>query len=237
VTCALTLSGQIVVGGPNGCGCGDVLSQKIQGLGFACSSAIYQAISGTDCAVAIATAGAAGDVFQELPGTDAVGAVQLLLLKSSGTVVLRIGADEAELLGSGGTFPTLFAGGETFAFSVDGTAVAVTFTSGAQTAQQVINQINAAAALAGLTFMPAFLQSNGQVGLRGQATGAAGVVDITTANATVGFASAAALAAGAGVDLTVSGVTLMQFPANDAPERILVSGTAQIEVLAAGLAA
>lgn len=237
MTCQLTLNGQIIVGGPNGCGCGDVSSQKVLGLGFACATAIYQAIAGTECAVAIATAGAPGDVFQELPATSPIGGFQLLALKTNAPVVLRIGADEAELLGSGGTFPTLFAGGETFAFSVDGHAVAVTFQAGDQTAQQCINRINAAAALAGLTFLPAFLQSNGQVGLRGAATGAAGVVDITTANATVGFPSAAALAEGAGADLPVQGVVLLQFPANDPPARIQISGSAQIEILAGGLAA
>lgn len=237
MTCALTLSGQIVVGGPGGCGCGDVLSQKIQGLGFACASAIFQAIAGTECAVAIATAGAAGDAFQELPSVSSVGGIQLLLLKSSQPVVLRIGADNAELLGTGGTFPTLFAGGETFAFKVDALTVPVTFTSGDQTAQQVVNRINSAAALAGGTTMPAFLQSSGQVGLRGVATGEDGLVDITTANATVGFASAAAEAHGAGEDLPVQGIALLQFPQSSPPERIQISGTAQIEVLAAGLAA
>lgn len=237
MTCALTLSGQIVVGGPNGCGCGDVLSQKILGLGFACASAIFQAIAGTECAVAIATAGAPGDVFEELPSVSSVGGFQLLLVKSSQPIVLRIGADVAELLGTGGTFPTGFSGGQTFGFTVDALAVAVTFTAGAQTAQQVVNQINAAAALAGATSLPAFLQSNGQVGLRGVATGDAGLVDITSANATVGFASAAAEAHGAGSDLPVQGIALLQFPQSSPPERIQISGTAQIEILAAGLAA
>lgn len=238
MTCALTLQGQIIAGGPNGCGgCGDALTQKTLGLAFGCSQTIYQAISGTECAVAIATPGAAGDSFIELPAASPIGEFQLLVVKASAPVVLRIGAAAAELLGSGGTFPTLFAGGETFAFTVDGLAVAVTFTAGAQTAQQVVNQINAAAALAGLAFLPAFLQSNGQVGLRGVATGAAGSVDITTANATIGFASASALAEGAGQDLDVQGILLLQFPANDAPERIQISGTAQVEILVAGLAA
>lgn len=236
-TCSLTLSGQIVVGGP-GCGCsGSDLSQKLVGLGFACSGQIYQAIGGTDCAVPIATPGAAGDSFIELPNVSSIGGFQLLALKSSAKVVLRIGADVAELLGSGGTFPTLFSGGETFAFKVDASTVTVTFTAGAQTAQQVINQINASAMLLGVTFLPAFLQSNGQVGLRGVRTGPDGLVDITVANATVGFASAAAEAAGAGADVLVNGLTLMQFDPSSPPERIQISGSAQIEVLAAGLAA
>lgn len=236
-TCSLTLSGQIVVGGP-GCGCsGSDLSQKLVGLGFACSGQIYQAIGGTDCAVPIATAGAAGDLFQELPNVSSIGGFQLLAIKSSAKVVLRIGAGPAELLGSGGTFPTLFAGGETFAFTVDSTPVPVAFLVGDQTAAQVASRINQAAIAAGATFLPAFVQTNGQVGLRGVATGSSGLVDITTANATVGFASAAALAEGEGNDLTVNGLALMQFDPSSPPERIQISGSANIEVLAAGLAA
>lgn len=236
-TCSLTLSGQIVVGGP-GCGCsGSDLSQKLVGLGFACSGQIYQAIGGTDCAVPIATAGAAGAVFQELPNVSSIGGFQLLALKSSAKVVLRIGAAPAELLGAGGVFPTLFSGGQTFTFTVDAVSVPVVFQAGDQTAAQVVSRINQAAIAAGLTFLPAFVQTSGQVGLRGVATGDAGLVDITLANATVGFASAASEAHGAGDDLTVNGLALMQFDPGSPPERIQISGSANIEVLAAGLAA
>ncbi len=239
-TCSLTLSGQILVGGP-GCGCsGSDLSQKLVGLGFACSGQIYQAIGGTDCAVPIATAGAVGDVFQELPNVSSIGGFQLLALKTSAKVMLRIGAAPAELLGSGGTFPTLFSGGQTFAFDVDSVSVPVVFQAGDQTAAQVVSRINQAAIAAGLTFLPAFVQTNGQVGLRGTRTGLTGFVDVTTANATVGFPSSVApagYASGEGSDVLVNGLTLMQFDPSSPPERIQISGSAQIEVLAAGLAA
>lgn len=54
--------------------------------------------------------------------------------------------------GSGGTFPTLFAGGETITgLDIDGQGpFTVTFTSGASTVDDVVNEINSAAALAGI---------------------------------------------------------------------------------------
>ena len=57
-------------------------------------------------------------------------------------------ADVARVEGSGGTFPTGFAGGETLELAVDGAAsFTTTFTAGAQTAAQAAAEINAAAAL------------------------------------------------------------------------------------------
>jgi hypothetical protein len=159
----------------------------------------------------------------------------MLYLKSSAPVRLRIGAAPAELLGTSGTFPTLFAGGEDFDVTVDGTVVATTFTSGAQSAAQVAAQINQAAIGAGLAFLPAFVQTNGQLGLRGSATGSQGSLVITDPNATIGFASASS-ATGEGEDVNVSGLLLTQFDPSQAPERIQVSGSALIEVLAAGAA-
>lgn len=236
MTCQLTLQGQLQVGG-SGCGCGSgSVSQRLLGLDFACPGVLYQSIGGTDCQVPLSTAGAPGDVFVDLPNVSAIARFALLALKTTAKVVLRLGAEVAELLGSGGTFPTGFAGGETFAFTVDGVAVAVTFTNGAQSAQQVANQINAAAALAGLAFLPASVQSSGQLALRGQKTGVAGSVAVTTANATIGYPSNTALDTGAGQDVPVNGLFITQFDPSTGPTRIQISGSAQIEVLAAGSA-
>lgn len=236
MSCQLTLQGQVVVGGGGCCG-GDGGSQKIQGLSFGCPYTLFQAIFSTDCAVPIVTSGAVGDAWVELPGTGVVGGYLLLIVKSTGAVRLRIGAAPAELLGAAGTFPTGFAGGETFAFIVDSVAVAVVFTSGAQSVLQVATQINQAALGAGLDFLPAFAQTNGQLGLRGEKTGKQGSLDITTARAAIGFPSAAAESEGEGEDQDVSGLLLQQFPNNDMPTRIQISGNAQVEVLAAGTAA
>lgn len=234
MACQLTLQGNVVVGG-HGCGC-DGGSQKIQGLSFACPQTLFQGIGGTDCAVQIITPGAPGDNFVELPGSGMVGTYQLLIVRTTAPVVLRVGAAPAELLGVSGSFPTSFAGGETFAVTVDGVAVAATFTSGDQSAAQVAARVNQAAIAAGLTFLPVSVQTNGQLRIRGLKTGVDGSLDITTANATIGFPSAAAEAIGGGVDQDVNGLLVQQFPSSAAPTRIQISGSAQVEVLAAGTA-
>jgi hypothetical protein len=149
--------------------------------------------------------------------------------------MLRIGAAPAQVLGSGGSFPTTFSGGETLAFTVDGTAVAVTFTAAAQSAANVASEINQAAIAAGLTFLPAAVQSSGQLSLTGSATGVQGSVEVTAGNATIGLPTAD-LVRGAGEDVRVNGTALLQFDASNPPSRIQVSGSAQIEVLSAGAA-
>ncbi len=230
----LTLTGQIVVGG-QGCGC-DAGNTTLRGLSFACPYSTFAAVASTDCPVGIATPGAVGDSFVELPVSDSIGEFLLLSVKSSAPVVLRIGAGAAELAGASGTFPTGFVGGETFSVAVDGVSVPVVFTSAAQSALQVALQVNQAALAAGLAYLPMSVSSNGQLKLAGSKTGVQGSLDILTANAAIGFASAAAESVGAGEDLRVNGLALLQFDASDAPERIQISGSAQVEVLAAGSA-
>lgn len=123
----------------------------------------------------------------------------------------------ATLLGAGGTFPTGFVGGEAFSFRVDGVTVSGTFTSGAQTAQQCVNELNARAMLAGLSFVP-FQVVGGQVFLHGNNASAAGKVEVLTINALLGFA---ALVSATGTD--ADGVTA---PIQLARPVDLASGTA-----------
>lgn len=236
MTCTVELSGRVVVGGP-GCGCSGSSSpnQKIQGLSFGCPGVVFGAVASTDCAVGIATAGAVGDAFVELPTSDSLGAFHLLVVKTTAPAMLRIGAAPAQVLGSGGSFPTGFGGGETLTFDVDGTTVAVTFTAGAQSAAQVAAEINQAAIGAGLSFLPASVQSSGQLRLAGSATGSQGSLEVTSGNATVGLPTSAAVA-GSGEDVRISGTFMAQFDTANAPSRIQVSGSAQIEVLSAGTA-
>jgi hypothetical protein len=234
-SCSLQLSGTLIVGG-DGCGCGEGAGQKIQPLAFACSSTYYGAIASTDCAQQVLTAGAIGDNWAELPIAGALGAFHLLFVKSNAPIRLRIGADAAELAGAGAVFPHVFAGGETFAFDVDGVSVPVSFTAGSKTAAVVAQVINQAAIGAGLSFLPASVGTDGQLRLRGLKTGSQGSVDITTALAAIGYASADAEALGEGSDVDVNGLFMTQFNTSGAPTRIQVSGSAQIEVLAAGSA-
>jgi hypothetical protein len=235
--CQVTMQGAITIPG-GGCGCSGsgTPSTKVQGLGFACSATTYPAVQSTDCPSQITTSGAVGDNWRELPATEGLSSIYLLMARGSSPFRLRIGADAAKLTGAGGTFPTSFAGGELFGFTADGTAVPVTFTSGAQTALQVAAEINQAAIGAGLDWLPASVLSSGQLQLSGKATGGQGSLVVTTTNATIGFPSASTVA-GAGSDLDSQGLFLNQFDQSNAPSRVQVSGNTQIEVFAAGVAA
>lgn len=205
---------------------------KIQPLSFGCPNTVYQAIASTDCAVLVATPGTPGQAFVPCPATQDLASVALLMVKASQPVVLRINAAPASLQGAGGTFPTSFAGGETFTFKADGVTIATTFTSAEQSAAQVAVKINQAAIAAGLDHLPVSVGTNGQLKLVGEATGPGGAIQVTVANATIGF-PITTTTLGTGVDLT--GRTLLaEFDPLAPPGRILISGNARVEVLAAG---
>lgn len=232
MTCSLSLQGSIAVNGNCGCS-GESSSGTAIPLSLACGLAQYSAMLRTQCPTTIQTSGVLGANWVELPATESLGVIQFLFVKSTSLVMLRIGAEGATKAGSGGTFPTSFSGGEVFAATIDGVAVATTFTSGAQTAVQVASQINQAAIAAGFAYLPASVGTDGQLRLTGAKTGDHGSVVVTTANATIGFA-AVSTTYGKGKDLAVRGLALVQFDPSDAPARVQISGSAQIEVLAAG---
>lgn len=227
MSCSLVLDGHISVGG-EGCGCSDSsgVSSTVRGLSLACQSS-FDAIKSTDCAVQIATLGSVGQAWAELPVT--LSAYKFLSLKSSAAVKLRIGAAPATALGVGGTFPATGLNAVSWNLTIDGVAFTVTFAGASLSAQQVANQVNAAAALAGLSFQPASVV-NGQLKLSGLNTGTQGALT-TAVQAALGFA--AATVAGAGADLDVWGSFLQQF-GDATPTRIQISGNAKVEILAAG---
>jgi hypothetical protein len=237
MSCLVNLTGKITVGGDCGCSGGGSggAPTKQQPLSFACQGVNYPAIVSTDCPQQIQTPGVIGASWVDVPGQGTLANYRLLYVLTKAPMALRIGAAAATLLGSGGTFPTGFVGGETFAFEADGIAVPVVFTSGAQSAAQVVAQINQAAVGAGLTYLPATVDTTGQVRLTGKATGVQGSIEITTANAVVGFAAATTVA-GSGSDVRINGLFLAQFDEQAAPTRIQISGQGQVEVLAAGSA-
>jgi hypothetical protein len=94
----------------------------------------------------------------------------------------------ATLLGSGGTFPTAFSGGQAFSFAIDGVTVSGTFTSGDQTAAQCAARMNAAAMIAGFAYVP-FVVEGGQIRVNGSDASSAGEVEVLTINATIGFSA------------------------------------------------
>lgn len=234
MTCTVQLVGSVSVGGS--CGCtgftagGSAPSSKTMGLSFSCTGTTYGAVNSSDCPININTA-----TFIELPGSDAVGDFQLVSIKSSSLVTLRVGAAAATVSGVGGSFPTGFSGGEAFDFDVDGTNVAGTFTVAAQNITDVLSELNQAAIAAGLAYLPFTASTSGQVTVTGVATGSDGSVVVNTTIAALGF-TAATTVFGSGDDLAVNGLFLSQFNPTSAPTRIQIMGIAQVEILLAGAA-
>jgi hypothetical protein len=186
----------------------------------------------SDCPQLIQTLGVLGMAWAELlPGQ--LAGFELLYLRTKTAMKLRIGAAPAAISASVVAWPVTFAGGEAFAFTVDGTAVAGTFTAGSRTAEQTATVLNQAALGAGLQRLP-FSVVAGQLKLTGAATGKQGSVAVTTALAAIGFGLGSAV--GAGADLDVAGLVVLQFEPAAAPARIQISGQGYIEVLAAGSA-
>ncbi len=119
-----------------------------------------------------------GDVTQaRVIWIDSDGALEVTLGGTVGTVATLLGA---------GTFPTSFAGGEAFSFEIDGTTVAGTFLIADQSVVQCAQRLNAAAMLAGLTYVP-FVVDGGQIRVNGADASLSGKVEVLTINATLGF--------------------------------------------------
>ena len=109
----------------------------------------------------IATSGDIGQNFVRL-GID-LAEVELLYVKSTARVRLRIDARPSTTLAVGGIYPTLFVGGEAVNWYLDQLPVIpVTFEAGDQSIEQVAARFNAAAALAGDHFEPPPLARHGQ---------------------------------------------------------------------------
>lgn len=236
MTQKIDLQGSVIVGG-GVCSCDDGQGTKIVPLAFRCGAGGYASVVSTDAPVQVSTVGLVGATWVDLPVTDALDQIELLLVQSQGPIALRFGADAATVLGVGGTFPTGFVGAETLTLTLDGNPLSVAFLVGDQTAAQVAARINSAAALASLPWMPASVATNGQVQLRGVLTGAQGSVVVTggTGAATLGLSGKSAV--GLGEDVGVDGMFLAQFgraPSAAAPGRVQISGQSLVSVMAAG---
>ncbi len=99
--------------------------------------------------------------------------MQIAITTSSGGPAssTAIAAAAAQVTGTAGTYPTLFAGGESVSFTVDGApAFVVTFSAADQTLTDVISRINLAA---GYTFAS---NSAGQLRLTGSIEGTSGSI-------------------------------------------------------------
>jgi hypothetical protein len=132
-------------------------------------------------------------------------------------------ATSAALTGVAGSYPTGFTGvAENLDLEIDGTAVTVAFAAGDQSLAQVINRINAAAALAGITGpggVPVTIARDngaGQLRLFSSLTGTSSTVEVLGTSAAAVLTAlglAAALSTGLNASPGQTPLTLMK-PAN-----------------------
>ena len=120
--------------------------------------------------------------------------VHLLYIEADAEIEVYFGgslATAASITGVAGTFPTTFVGGETFIVTVDGVAVTTTFTVAAQSNQDCVNEINAAAALLGIA--PIASVVSGQIVITSPTLGSSStlLIGAGTGNAVLGFTSSA----------------------------------------------
>jgi hypothetical protein len=233
----LTLNGNACVGSSTG---QLTKSLALGNLATSCASRTYEAaVCQQDV---IATTGNPGDNFVDLAAVDSLSEVQFIYLRSSANVAVRYYAVAAVAQAVTGTYPTTFAGAETLITTIDGVAVTTTFLVGDQTADQCAARINSAMALAGIA-TPRASVVNGQLKITGVATAVSGTSGLLTFSgtgaATLGLDSGSLTPTPAqGQDVYISGLSMSEFPTTGslAPTKIQISGTATVDVVAAGKA-
>jgi hypothetical protein len=172
--------------------------------------------------------------FVDLALCDQFASIELVAIKSSGPVTLRIDGAPATYA-TAALYPVAGLTGLTLIFGVDGYPVSVLFVSGDDTNIDVMRRINSAAALAGVPFLPASLDALGQVAISGALTGPEGVLTVPTGTAlgVLGL-SAQGGVVGSGEDISVDGLYVQQLTRAKGARSIQVSGQASLSVLVAG---
>ena len=217
-------------GGCGGCGdCGGGGSGQPFDLSFRYGAQTYAAARQGDQQIATLP-----NQFVDLAPAEGLASIELVALRSSGPVTLRIDGAPASYA-TAAVWPVAGLTGLTLGFGVDGYPVAVTFVSGDDTADEVTRRINAAAALAGVPFFPASVNALGQVALSGRQTGLQGALAAPTGSAlaALGLASQPSVV-GLGQDLAVDGLYVQQLTRAKGARSIQVSGQATLQVLVAG---
>lgn len=244
---AITLKGTIEIGG-DCCGgvsaCGTGPGKDVQPIGLRCGSTQYQGAVQTPIPLRIQTPGNLGQNFVDLDVLGDLVQIELLYMKSDQPMVVRLNAAAARVTGVAGVFPTLFVGGETLTFALDGVPVAVAFLAGDQSAAQCAARINAACALAGLPTPRASVASSGQLQIEGILTGAqpfpgsggvTGSIQITGGTGAAQLGLAGLTAIGAGSDVDFFGMLLKEGrPSPNGITRVQVSGVGSLYLIAAG---
>ena len=144
-----------------------------------------------------------------------VAQTRLVYIESDLEIEVAFGAGtatSASVTGSGGTYPTSFAGGETILLEVDnGGTITCPFEVGDQSLQQVVNRINACAALNGQPNV-AFV-AGGELRLTSPTTGTGSEVDVQSGTALATLGQSIAITVGVNANPATSNL-LIQRPAN-----------------------
>ena len=148
----------------------------------------------------IATAGAVGAAFVDLDALDGLTQIELLWLRTSAEIALRLYALPATLQAVVGAFPTGFLGAEVLIVTLDGVAVTTNFLIADQSALQVAARINAAMALAGIATP--------------RVSVVAGQLKITGVDTKVGLAGIGQIVITAGAPATTLGLAVGTAPVN-----------------------
>lgn len=243
----LSINGTLIVE-PPGCCSADrdsrVLALRPAGGACGCGDAGQTYDEAVSFAHTIATAGAVGAVFVDVPGLGAFTAFEFLRIQSVGRFRLRFNATRPQLVGSapipGGG---VVAGAATFTVTDSvGTAYAATvnFGGGTNTPALVRDAINAALAAAGAPAPTDGLWARltgSTITVAAPGTGPSAYVQLAAgAPADLGLGVALVRATGTSSDTPdMEGLYLSSFPRYpNAPIKVQVSGVASLDITAAG---
>ena len=225
----VSLNGSLVVQSGSPCGpCGGANVTTLT-LSLGCGTGLYQSVVNTGIPISFHSP----NEFIDVPLLEQLSVISLFYAQANAALVWRINAAPAVLLGSGGTFPTLFVGGEVVDLTVDGTPISATFEASDQSAAECAARINAAASLLGL-LPPASVDAvSGQIVITGRLTGPESTVEVTP-SATATQLGLSGSATGQGEDVPISGTAIMEFGQPTPVTRIQVKGVAAGVTLWAG---
>jgi hypothetical protein len=244
VTKTVSIRGSVGIGGDCGCGGSSGGPGLLLGLLGSCGDGLLYETAISAPGVALATVGSLGQNWADVGLLDSFTSIELLALKSSAKIRLRIDPTRPALTGSislpsGGvtsgaaTFTVTDETGEEF-------TAAVTFSGSTTTPELVVAAINAAFGAAGTPQPPdttiASLDDDFLV-LTSPGLGPLASVQLDAgAPADLGLGTAAVTEEGTSFDeFDIEGLFVKQFPRYPgAPTKIQVSGTASIDFVVAG---
>ncbi len=233
----IEVSGQLTIT-PDACVSGSGQTVKELGLGAPGCCGAAQNYPGSVCEGVDLATGVAGATFQAIASLAALTEIFLLYIRTSAAIVLRLYAVPATALATSGTYPTGYGGGETLITTIDGVAVTTAFDVLDQTLLQVVARINAGQAFAGIA-TPRASAVSGQLQIDGVMTrvnGTQGVLSFAGTGMTeIGMDTVVPVDA-LGQDIDINGLYIQEFPrtGNVAPTAAQISGTATVDIVAAG---